>query len=89
MGRILLATPLIDHASVALATPAVSCARFVPYFNRSRGQSDTAVAKVAGRDPPAEAVVAAVTSVATVGWARRHAALSCRWWASSSGRALG
>src|SRR6266498_5495174 len=54
---------LFGHASVALATPAALRARFVGYFRRSRGQRVRGVAKEAGRDPPAEAGGAAVTSV--------------------------
>ena len=54
---------LFGHASVALATPAAFRARFVGYFWRSRGQRVHGVAKEAGRDQPAEAGGAAVTSV--------------------------
>src|SRR6266498_4462256 len=61
-----LATPAqrrLGHASVALATPAAFRARFVGYFRRSRGQRVRGLAKEAGRDQPAEAGGAAVTSV--------------------------
>src|SRR6266542_5419116 len=54
---------IFGHASVALATPAAFRARFVGYFWRSRGQRVRGVAKEAGRDQPAEAGGAAVTSV--------------------------
>src|SRR6266542_2982511 len=53
----------LGQASASLATAAAFRARFVGYFWRSRGQRVRGVAKEAGRDPPAEAGGAAVTSV--------------------------
>src|SRR6266540_3071660 len=54
---------IFGHASGALATPAAFRARFVGCFWRSGGRRVRGVAKEAGRDPPAEAGGAAVTSV--------------------------
>src|SRR6266498_3374361 len=54
---------IFGHASVSLATPAAFRARFVGCFWRSGGRRVRGVAKEAGRDPPAEAGGAAVTSV--------------------------
>src|SRR6266542_1030870 len=51
------------HASVALATPAAKITGKTGTEHRSRGQGGVGVAKDAGRDPPAEARVAAVTGV--------------------------